>query len=57
MGKLNKDDDLQLRVREIDNGYLVLNGPSTFFCDDIDGVMDRLEALLRLGSPSFGRDK
>ena len=48
MAKLNKDDDLQLRVREIDNGYLVLSGPSTFFCNDTDDVVVRLEALLRL---------
>ena len=48
MTKLNKDDDIQLRVREIDNGYLVLSGSGTFFCNDIDDVVVRLEALLRL---------
>ena len=48
MTKLNKDDDLQLRVREIDNGYIVLSGQSTFFCDGIDDVMSRIEAMLIL---------
>ena len=48
MTKLNKDDDLQLRVREIDNGYLVLSGSSTFFCNNIEDVVARLAALLRL---------
>ena len=52
MTKLNKDDDLQLRVREIDNGYIVLSGQSTFFCNDIDDVMSRIEALLMLREKS-----
>ena len=52
MAKLNKDDDLQLRVRKIDNGYIVLSGQSTFFCNGIDDVMSRIEALLMLGEKS-----
>lgn len=48
MTKLNKDDDLQLTVQDIDNGYIVLSGKSMFFCDDIDDVMSRIEAMLML---------
>ena len=43
-----KPGDIQLRIQEIDNGYLVLSGNSQFFCNEIDDVMIRIDALIML---------
>ena len=48
----NKDDDFQLRVRKIANGFLVVSGDQ-FFCKDIEDVLDRIDTLLTLQLKPF----
>jgi len=51
VNKVNTDkgsDDLQLRIREIDNGYLVMSGDSQFYCYLIEDVISRIDSLLML---------
>ncbi|QDP61218.1 MAG: hypothetical protein GOVbin2729_44 [Prokaryotic dsDNA virus sp.] len=52
MSTHNKDDDFQLRVRKIANGFLVVSGDQ-FFCKDIEDVLDRIDTLLTLQLKPF----
>ena len=52
MSTHNKDDDFQLRVRKIANGFIVVSGDQ-FFCKDIEDVLDRIDTLLTLQMKPF----
>ncbi len=56
MSTHNKDDDFQLRVRKIANGFLVVSGDQ-YFCKDIEDVLVRIDKLLTLQMRPFERTR
>ena len=46
MKKEVDSNDLQLRVRRIDNGFLILTRGSQRFCEDVSDVHDRITELI-----------
>lgn len=40
-------DDCQLRVRRIENGYLVISGPQ-YYCKNVREVEDRVLLILQI---------